>query len=107
MALADAVQGARRPSQTITWADGDGAPVDLTGATITARIRGTAPASAARAADGSFVITSAAGGVFRWDYGVADVATAGRYQVQFTAVFGAGPSPARTVRADWRVHEAI
>jgi hypothetical protein len=107
MALADAVQGAKRPSQTIAWTDEDGVPVDLTGATITARIRGTAPVSAARSADGAFVVINAAAGQFRWDYGTADVATAGRYQVQFTAVFATGMTPARTIRMGWYVHEAI
>lgn len=105
MALADAVQGAKRPSQEITWTDASGAPVDLTGATITARIdnrRGTL-----RSADGSFTVVTPAAGLFRWDYGTADVGTEGKFWVQFSASFASGPTPERNVRAEWRVHPAI
>ena len=38
MALSNAVQGARHTSQQINWVDGDGDPLNLTGATITARL---------------------------------------------------------------------
>ena len=48
MALANAVQHARKRAQTITWKDEDDAAIDLTGATITgiierARILGCRP----------------------------------------------------------------
>ena len=104
MALADAVQGARRPSQTITWTDAAGNPLDLTGATITARI--LRPTGAV-ASDGTFVVTDAANGVFRWDYSAADVASAGTFMVQFTAAFPSGATPARNTLAEWQVHEAV
>lgn len=103
MGLADAVQGARRPSQLITWVDADGVALDLSGATITARItRGGVTTDS----DGSFVVTNAAAGVFRWDYSAADVATAGVLEVQFTAAFGSAPSPARTFITPWQVHQS-
>lgn len=104
--LADAVQGGKRPSQTITWGDEDGAPLDLSGATITARIRNRATGVAVDS-DGTFTVTNGASGQFRWDYGTNDVATAGRFEVQFTAVFGTAPTPARQFVAHWQVHEAI
>lgn len=104
MALADAIQGAKRPSQEITWTDQDGNALDLTGATITARINrgGTVTAS-----DGTFTVVTAASGIFRWDYSTADVATAGAFEVQFTAAFGSGTTPAKTKKAGWNVLEAI
>jgi hypothetical protein len=106
MALPDAVQGGKRPSPLITWLDNDGVAVDLSGATITARIQ-DANTGTARDADGTFTITNAAGGVFRWDLGTTDVGTAGTYKVQFVAVFGAAPTPAKTFLARWRVLTAI
>lgn len=106
MGLAAAVQGARRPSQTVTWTDEDGTPLDLSGATITARIRNVA-ASSATASDGVFTVVTAASGIFRWDYSAADVATAGQYEVQFTATFGSAPTPARTIVAPWSVLKSI
>lgn len=106
MALADAVQGAKRPSQLITWTDQDGNAVDLTGATITARIRNTATGVAV-VADGTFTLTSASAGIFRWDYGTTDVATAGFFRVTFTAAFASGTTPARTLSEKWVVHEAV
>lgn len=105
MALADALQGAKRPSQLITWTDEDGNAVDLTGATITARIR-NAMTREARDADGSFSVTDGAAGVFRWDYGVNDVEEGAIFTVQFTAAFGSEPTPTRTLKEDWVVHEA-
>jgi hypothetical protein len=39
MALSNAVEGATHTAQQITWVDGDGDPLNLTGATITARIK--------------------------------------------------------------------
>lgn len=103
MALADAVQGALRPSQLITWLDEDDNPLALTGATITAKIKrdGIWVSST-----GSFVLTDPANGVFRWDYSAADVATAGGFYVQFNAAFGSSPTPAKTYIARWRVHES-
>lgn len=106
MALSSAIKGARRPSQSITWLDENGTAFDLTGATITARIRNQS-SGVVTDSDGSFVITNAAAGVFRWDYSTADVAIAGVYDVQFTASFGASPTPARTILTTWVVLESI
>lgn len=106
MALAEAVQGAKRPSQSITWQDQDGNAVDLTGTTITARIRNQGT-GVVRAADGAFVLVTAASGIFRWDYGTNDVGTAGHFVVQFTAAYSSGVTPARTISGKWTVHEFI
>ena len=106
MALAAAVQGARRPSQTITWTDENGTALDLSGATITARIRNTT-ANTTVASDGAFTVVTAACGIFRWDYSAADVATAGSYEVQFTATYVSAPTPARTILAPWVVLASI
>ena len=106
MALPDVVQGAKRPSLQVTWTDENGVALDLSGATITARIQ-DANTGTSRDADGAFVIVTAASGIFRWDFGTADVATAGTYRVQFNAAFGSSPTPARTFLTRWRVLAAI
>jgi len=106
MALAEAVQNAKRPSQLITWTDGDGDAVDLTGATITARLYNTATGVVA-ASTGAFVLTTPTAGVFRWDYSTTDLETAGLFKVQFTATYASGLTPGKTLTALWVVHEAI
>jgi hypothetical protein len=104
--LADAIQGARRPGQTIAWTDKDGRPFSLVGATISARIRNQATGEV-RASDGSFDIIDAVNGMFVWNYSEADVSEAGVFEVQFTATFGAGLSPARTFVEEWRVVRSL
>ena len=89
MALAKAVQNARHSGQTITWLKDNGAPVDLTGATITARIRSNASGTV-EDSDGIFSLASATDGQFSWAYGLYDVAVAGDYEVQFKAAYGDG-----------------
>lgn len=106
MALAGAIQGARRPSQTITWTDDSGTAIDLSGATITARIRNVTNNSTVDS-DGTFTIVTAASGIFRWDYSATDVETAGNFEVQFTATYGSAPTPARTISAWWVVLASI
>lgn len=105
-ALADAVQGAKRPSQIITWTDKNGTALDLTGATITAKIKNLSSGSTV-ASDGVFTITDAAAGKFRWAYSTTDVADAGDYSVQFEAAYGSAPTPARTFIASWKVQPAL
>lgn len=106
MALAHAIAGALRPSQVITWTRDDGTAENLTGATITGKIRSLATGETASIA-GTLSVTDATAGEFTWDYAAADVATPGRYQVQFTAAFSAGTTPARTVITDWEVERAL
>lgn len=106
MALADAVEGAVRPSQSITWQDQDGSAFSLANVSaITARIYNKATKQTADS-DGTFTVTDEAAGTFRWDYGTNDVAAPGNYLVQFTATFSSGVTPARTIPADWTIHRA-
>ena len=106
MALASAVQGARRPAQEITWTRDGSTAEDLTGATITGWIRNR-NTGVTRAIAGTLTVTSAAAGVFTWTYSAADVADAGEFDVQFNAAFGSNPTPARTITAKWVVTAAL
>lgn len=102
----EAVQGARRPSLQLTWADETGTAVDLTGATITGVIENQETGES-RAITGSFVLVTAASGVFRWDYSAADVEETGVFFVQFTADYAVGQTPAKSRRSEWRVLGSI
>lgn len=104
MALATAVQGALRPAQPITWLDAEGNAFDLTGATLTGRIRNRATRTA-RDVEGTLTVTEAAAGEFTWAFSAEDVAEAGTFDVQFTATV-AGEA-ARTFLAEWVVEEAL
>lgn len=106
MALADAVKGALRPAQQITWTRADGDAEDLSGATITGLIRSQRTGQT-RAIAGDLSVTTAASGVFTWTYDAADVAEAGEFDVQFVATFGSPPTPAKTFTAEWVVREAL
>lgn len=106
MALADAVQGAKRPAQTVTWLREDGSGEDLTGATLTGFLRNRATGER-RAIEGALTVTDAEAGAFRWDYAAGDVAEAGAFDVQFNAAFGSGASPARTFVGRWDVRGSL
>ena len=107
MALAAAVKGARRPSQSIVWQrENGGGAEDLTAATLTGIIRDRAT-NTARAIAGVLAVTDGPAGAFRWDYAAADVAEAGAFDVQFTAAFASGATPARSFVTRWDVREAL
>jgi len=108
ISLPNWVQYARRPSLLITWLkEGTNTPESLVGATITA-LRAVEPLSnVAVPVTGTFEVTDGPGGVFRWDLGEEDVATAGTLQVQFTATYTTGPSPAKTFRVRWRIEGSL
>lgn len=106
MGLAAAIAWANRPSQQITWLTSDGAAVDLTGATITARMRNK-DTNATRDITGTLTVTDGTNGVFVWAYSAADVQTAGGYAVQFTATYEAAPTVTRSIVAAWTVMEAL
>lgn len=106
MALAKAIQGGLRPAQEITWLREDGEVEDLTDATITGTIR-EHDSGDQRAIAGTLTVTDGAAGVFVWAYAAADVATAGRFTVQFNAAFGAEPSPAKTTKTSWEVSGSL
>lgn len=105
-ALANAIQGALRPSQQIVWLDGEGVALNLTGATITGVIRNRSN-NDARIVAGTLSVTDGPAGTFTWAYKAADVADVGTFDVQFTATFMADPTPARTFVATWVVEEAL
>lgn len=104
MALADAVQGATHTPQRITWLDTDDTPLNLTGATITGKIQDSGGTT--RAITGTLSVVTAASGIFSWTYSTADVATAGRYQVQFIATYG-DATVEKTLADAWNVHAAL
>jgi hypothetical protein len=107
MALAAAVRGGLRPSQIITWQRDDSGDVEtLTGATLTGWIRDRSTGTT-RAIAGALTVTDGAAGEFRWDYAADDVAAAGQFDVQFSAAFLTGQTPARTYVARWEVKEAL
>lgn len=106
MALADAVQGARRPAQSVTWLREGGGVEDISAATLTGHIRNRATGET-RAIAGPLTVTDGAAGVFRWDYAAADVAEAGAFDVQFDAAFAAGATPARTFVERWDVRSSL
>ena len=97
------VQGAQRPSQLIIWERDDGTVEPLTGATMTGTITNRAT-DVTRDITGTLTPTdNAAAGEFRWDFAAGDVSDAGEFDVQFSAAFTPGPSPARTFFARWKV----
>jgi len=96
------VQGAQRPSQLIIWERDDGTVEPLTGATLTGTITNRST-DTTRAIAGTLTVTDGASGEFRWDFAAGDVSDAGEFDVQFSAAFTPGPSPARTFFARWKV----
>ena len=102
-----AIQYSLRPSPLITWRTGDaGTPVNLIGATITARIFDRVTGLTVDSA-GTFTVTDAPNGVFRWDFDASDVSNAGNFEVQFVATYSIAPTVARTFIADWKVGRSL
>ncbi len=105
--LQPAVQGATHTGQAVTWKRIDGTPQDLTGATISGRMRSARGVNAPAAAMVStFTPTVPASGQFLWTYAPADVVTAGVFVVQFTANYGVGGNDL-TFEDIWQVRGAV
>ena len=104
MALAPAVQYARKRLQTITWKDDDGNAIDLTGATITGIIE---RAGVQTAITGTFALVTATSGIFSWTFSAADVAQAGTFFVQFRAKYSSDNKSEISYRTQWRVLPAF
>lgn len=104
MALSDAIQGARRSAQRITWLKKNGEPEDLTDTVITLRLRDFASGTVVDS-DGTFPLVDALNGVFDWVYGEQDVATAASYEAQFKAT--ADGQYDLTYITEWSVKPAI
>lgn len=103
--LSEAIAGATRPGQVVTWLRGDGTPENLTGATLSGKIRNEAGVT--RVIVGALTVTDAAAGKFTWDYAAGDVATAGTFSVQFTATFAEAPTIAKTMIGQWVVEASL
>src|SRR5512139_468375 len=86
MALQPALKGARNTGQQITWTRTDGVAQNLTGATLSGRMKNIATGTAV-AIDGVLSLVTAASGIFNWAYGAVDVGTAGVYEVQLKATY--------------------
>lgn len=106
--LATVAQRSERPILSILWTHADGSTGEnLTGATLSGYIKDTGT-GASRPIAGTFAIVApATNGVFTWQPDPTDVANAGAHQVQFEAVFGTEPTPARTIVYDWEIAESI
>lgn len=105
MSMPSAVAGATRPTPTITWTRADGTVETLTGGQLTGRIVNPKTGEG-RDIAGALAVADGAAGTFTWTYDAADVALSGTWWVQFTAAFGSGATPARTLATEWVVHPA-
>jgi hypothetical protein len=103
--LPAAIEGARKRSLTITWKDTDDVAIDLTGATITGKIKNMSTGVTA-SIDGTLALVTAASGIFSWTFGAVDVGTVGFFKVQFIATY-AGALTNKTFIADWEVKDAL
>lgn len=89
MALGNAIKGATRTPQTITWRRANGNTWNLTDGTLTGKIVSIARGSIFRAITGTLVLVgSGAGGKFKWTYSDDDIDTAGKFKVQFKSTYG-------------------
>lgn len=105
--LPPVVKGARHTGQLLTWTDTNGAVHDLTGATITGRIRDVNnPSDSGRAITGALTVTDATNGKFTWAYSDVDVSTVGLFFVQFTATYIGGLKDI-SFSQTWAVRKAI
>ena len=105
MALASAVQYARKRVQTITWKDDADNAIDLTGSVLYGIKIDSAGVQTA--ITGTLTIVTAASGIFSWTYSAYDVATAGAYLVQFRAKYTSAGTSEITYRTAWRVLESF
>jgi len=103
--LPPAVEGARKRTLTLTWKDTDDVAVDLTGATITGKLKNMNTGVIA-SMDGVLALVTAASGIFSWAFGVVDVGTVGFFKVQFIATY-ADTLKNKTFVADWEVRDAL
>lgn len=84
MSIPRAIEGARYTGVSLTWQDEDGNAQDLTGFTLSGTIKdkdGTSTAIAGTLTPDADQSTNP--GLFAWAFAAADIATPGRYTVQF------------------------
>ncbi len=88
-ALADVVKGAGRTSQRVTWVRADGNPQNLTGASLSGRMRRVF-SDEWRECESTFIVADAAAGVFDWHYAQGDIETPGVHILQVKATYHDG-----------------
>jgi hypothetical protein len=102
------VQGATHTGMRLQWKRRDGTFPDLTGVTITAKIKPVSGGGAAVALTGALApdTSDPSHGYFTYAPSTLDVATAGTYQIQFKAVY-ADTKPDLTFSAEWEIMPAL
>jgi len=102
-ALPDWTENTTHLVMQVPWTDANGEAIDLTGATITGRIKNRTT-GAARAITGTLLQDGTTDHYMNWTLTTADAA-AGQNLVKFTATFAT--KPVSTFQASWYVEAAI
>lgn len=102
--LPEAVVGSTHSALVITAKRADNTILDLTGGTVTGRLKDKS-SSAIQSIAGTLTVVDATGGQFRWTFGSADVSTIGIFGAQFTITYSDG-TVERSLVSEWEVSEA-
>lgn len=107
MTLIKLVYGTNHPTYTITWKDEANAVVDLTGATITGRLKNEATGDT-YTLTGTFALVTASSGIFSYKPSSTDTTrtVSNKYSIQFTATF-ADSTTEKTFKSTCWIVEAI
>jgi len=105
MALPETVQGSTHSALLITCRRKDDSVLDITGATITARMKNKVSGTIEDIA-GDLDLVDPTGGQFRWTFDATDLDTVGVFKVQFTATYS-DSTIERSIAEDWEVLEAF
>lgn len=105
MALPETASGSTHSSLLLTAKRKDGSLLDLTGGTITGKLKNKVSA-AVESITGALSLVDPTGGTFRWTFAAADVDTVGVFKVQFTVTY-ADTTVERSIAEDWEVTEAF
>lgn len=94
-------EGSVKTPMIITWHTDNGAAVDLTGASLSARIFSYV-SETSRDATGIFNVLIPTEGVFEWLFSVSDLVV-GEYRIQFVATYASGLTPLKSDQLEWKV----